>query len=368
MKKMYAVLFGVFLFLSSAVYAENYTVKNGDSLHTIAKKFDVSESGIKKANNLKSGKLKAGTKLVIPNNKVYHTVKKGDTLKKIANKYSVSEKELQRINNLKTNKLKAGQQILVKKKSGDIEDSRKAFYKEKSSRDAEEEETYMVKKGDNIWRIAKRFDVSVDELKELNDLTSNHVKIGQKIVISKTANEPKEPEDINSINANYDRKATPVITSARLEEVKELSNSKDLSKMGINERLILFAKKMLHLPYKFGGNGSFGLDCSAYVQKVYSIAGIELPRSAKEQFKIGEAIDKEELATGDLVFFRTYASFPSHVGIYLGNSLFIHASTRSKKITIDSLESPYYLRRFIGAKRLIDEDEVKIAEAPAKEN
>ncbi|MDI6727731.1 MAG: NlpC/P60 family protein [Thermodesulfovibrionales bacterium] len=295
------LVIGCWLMATSA-YAETYTVKNGDSLHKIAKKFNVSESGIKKANNLKSGKLKAGTKLSIPSNKIYHTVKKGDTPKKITNK---------------TNKLKAGQQILAKKKSRDIEESRKAFYKEKSTRDAE------------------------DEL--------------------------KEPEDIKSIKANYDRKATPVITSARLEEVKELSNSKDLSKMSIKERLILFAKKMLHLPYQFGGNGSFGLDCSAYVQKVYSITGIELPRSAREQFKIGEAIDKEELAIGDLVFFRTYASFPSHVGIYLGNNLFIHASTRSRRVTIDSLEEPYYVKRFIGAKRLIPEDEVKIAETPTKE-
>jgi peptidoglycan endopeptidase LytE len=57
---------------------------------------------------------------------------------------------------------------------------------------------------------------------------------------------------------------------------------------------------------------------------------------------------------GDLVFFKTYASFPSHVGIYLGNNLFIHASSRSRKVTIDSLETPYYFKRFIGAKRFIE--------------
>lgn len=340
MKKMCVVLFIVFIYMTSAVHAATYTVKNGDSLYKIAKKFGVSESGIKKANNLKSDKLKAGIKLSIPNSKIYHTIKK--------------------------DKLKAGRQILVKNASS-VENSRKSFYKEKSQ-DAEEGKTYIVKKGDNIWRIAKRFNLSVDEIRELNDLTGNRIKIGQELVISKIASEQIEPEDINSIKANYNRKATPIITSERLDEVKDLSNSRDLSKLSIKERLILFAKKMLHLPYKFGGNGPFGLDCSAYVQKVYSIAGIELPRSAREQFKIGEAIDKEELTTGDLVFFRTYASFPSHVGIYLGNNLFIHASTRSRKVTIDSLEEPYYVKRFIGAKRLIPEEEVKIAETPAKEN
>ncbi len=316
MKKTFAFI-ALLLFLASTAYADTtYTVKNGDSLYKISKKFDVSES------------------------------------------------ELKRLNSLKTNKLKVGQKIRIK--NDDRKAARKNLPKEKSHKDTET--AYTVKKGDNIWRIAKKFDISVEELKEINGLTSNSLKTGRKIVVSKSASDAKEPEDIKTIQANYDRKATPVITSARLAEVKEISNSNDLSKMSMKERLILFAKKMLHLPYKFGGNGSFGLDCSAYVQRVYGVAGIELPRSAREQFRIGESVDKEDLATGDLVFFRTYAPFPSHVGIYLGNNLFIHASTRSKKITIDSLESPYYLKRFIGAKRLLPEEEIKITETPIKEN
>jgi len=102
---------------------------------------------------------------------------------------------------------------------------------------------------------------------------------------------------------------------------------------------------------------------------VYSFIGQNIPRSAREQFNIGESVDKDDLATGDLVFFRTYASFPSHVGIYLGNNLFIHASSLSKKITIDSLESPYYFRRFIGAKRIIPDDaDISVSEFPIKTN
>lgn len=228
--------------------------------------------------------------------------------------------------------------------------------------------TYTVKSGDTLHKISKKFNIQVKELKKINKLTNNSIKIGQKLVVSKTTAGAKEPDDIKAIQNNYYKKETPVITSARLQEVREMSDSDDLSKMSVKERLILFAKKMLHLPYKFGGNGPFGLDCSAYVQMVYNIAGIELPRSAREQFGMGESVGKEDLLTGDLVFFRTYASFPSHVGIYLGNNLFIHTSTRSKKVTIDSLESPYYLKRFIGAKRLIPEDEIGMTESPNKEN
>jgi cell wall-associated NlpC family hydrolase len=82
--------------------------------------------------------------------------------------------------------------------------------------------------------------------------------------------------------------------------------------------------------------------------------GINLPRSARQQFQEGNPIDKAELSIGDLVFFRTYAPFPSHVGIYLGDDLFIHASSAKKRVTIDSLTTPFYLKRFIGAKRVIE--------------
>ena len=77
-------------------------------------------------------------------------------------------------------------------------------------------------------------------------------------------------------------------------------------------------------------------------------------KQAREQFEEGTPIDADNLSIGDLVFFRTYASYPSHVGIYLGNNLFIHASSKKKKVTIDSLKTPFYIKRYIGAKRLLD--------------
>ncbi len=383
MKRLYAVVSFIIVFSFASTSAANisYTVRKGDNLQRISKKYSVSVSEIKESNGLKSCKLSVGKKLSLPssekkhrnkeaahNAKKYpsrhlasyrpkneisetvHIVKKGDTLISVAKKYGITVNELRNANNLKKGRLKVGQHISIKSKS-------------------HAPNTYVARKGDTVRKVAKRFGLSADDLKEINGLKGNALKKGQKICLAKRNAEIKE--DTSKADGIFAEKPTPAIASARLEEVKELSTSEDvLANLSIQERLVLFAKKMLHLPYRFGGNGAFGMDCSAYVQKAYSFIGQNIPRSAREQFNLGESVDKDDLATGDLVFFRTYASFPSHVGIYLGNNLFIHASSLSKKVTIDSLESPYYFRHFIGAKRIIPDDDVDIStgELPIKTN
>lgn len=285
-----------------------------------------------------------------------YIVKKGDTLQKISKKFNVSVPELKRLNNLRSDKLVAGMRLEIKKEqnnkvvNGNKKLSRNIASKPKKS----EPKTYIVKKGDTIWKIAKRFNMTVDDLKEINELQDNFIKVGQRLYLSKRVDKSTEEEIVKVLQTAYERKTEiekPEVSSK--EPVVE-----DLSTMGMRDRLILFAKKMLNIPYKFGGNSFLGIDCSAYVQKVYSIVGIELPRTAREQFNAGIPVEKEELTIGDLVFFKTYASFPSHVGIYLGNNLFIHASSKSKKVTIDNLDAPYYAKRFIGAKRLLDFDSI----------
>ncbi|MDH4101615.1 MAG: C40 family peptidase, partial [Nitrospirota bacterium] len=95
---------------------------------------------------------------------------------------------------------------------------------------------------------------------------------------------------------------------------------------------------------------------SAFVQKVFGFLSVDLPRTAREQFRIGEKVAKSELREGDLVFFKTYAKFPSHVGIYIGDNKFIHASSVNKKVSVSTLDAPYYTKRYIGAKRLPVQD------------
>jgi len=111
--------------------------------------------------------------------------------------------------------------------------------------------------------------------------------------------------------------------------------------------------RMMGVSYKLGGEDQDGIDCSAYTMLVYKNAlGRQLPRSSAEQFKIGTPVTFEDLKFGDLIFFNTTGVPGSHVGIYLGDDLFAHASV-TLGVTISSLESAYYQKRYEGARRVV---------------
>ena len=111
--------------------------------------------------------------------------------------------------------------------------------------------------------------------------------------------------------------------------------------------------RYMGVPYAYGGSGSNGMDCSGYTMTVYKESiGKLLPRSAHEQARMGTAVPFTGLKFGDLVFFNTTGSPASHVGIYLGDDLFAHASV-SLGVTISSLESSYFKKRYEGARRIV---------------
>ncbi len=91
--------------------------------------------------------------------------------------------------------------------------------------------------------------------------------------------------------------------------------------------------RFLGVPYVFGGTSTNGFDCSGYVQHVFALLGVHLPRTADEQYVLGKRVVGKAMAPGDLVFFQTYAAGASHVGIYLGNDRFVHASSSSRGVT-----------------------------------
>jgi cell wall-associated NlpC family hydrolase len=368
---LFVISFFIFISTPNGSHADTtYTLKKGDNLYRISKTFKVSLEKIKHANNMMSDNLKPGTKITIPSKESsakrkahtsctpssrsvaekshdaqkddhpqdvqYHTVRKGDTLASLSRKYSIPVEELRELNSMnKSKRLKIGRQLVVKRAGP---------------------KTYTVKKGDNISKVAKRFSLTPDEIMDLNELDSEDLKPGQHLFLE----DQGEPEDPKA--------PTAILPEAKVSDIINAeAESTELNSLSMRERLILFAKKMLNIPYRFGGSSFMGIDCSGYVQKVYSFLNFPLPRTAREQFSIGEPVSKEDLSIGDLVFFKTYASFPSHVGIYLGNDLFIHASSRGRKVTIDSLETPYYFKRFIGAKRLLS-DQANEKEEELKKN
>ena len=119
------------------------------------------------------------------------------------------------------------------------------------------------------------------------------------------------------------------------------------------KHVIKTARQQLGMKYQYGGQSpAEGFDCSGLVYYSFRRAGMKLPRTVFEQLKRSRAISKHKLAAGDLVFFRIYRSRVSHVGIYLGNSRFIHAPSSGKSVSIARLNSPYWQKRFIRAGRI----------------
>jgi LysM repeat protein len=280
-----------------------------------------------------------------------YRIKKGDTLYSISIKYKLSIEEIKEANGLEDDSLRAGEFITIPVPEGSptrdpkfVEEVGDSTLRVNASNQGSvegegEQEVYIVKKGDTLSGIARNNGLTIRELKRLNGLKDSAIKPGQRLKLY------AEDGAASSTEMHVSR-----VKSKRKIEIDEA----ELENFNEKERMVLFAKKFLNIPYRFGGTTLMGIDCSAYVQKVYNFFNIPLPRTAREQFNVGDGVDKNDLTIGDLVFFRTYATFPSHVGIYIGNDLFIHASRRARKVKISSLNHPYYVKRFIGAKRIFE--------------
>ncbi|MDA8443305.1 MAG: C40 family peptidase [Peptococcaceae bacterium] len=177
--------------------------------------------------------------------------------------------------------------------------------------------------------------------------TATIPQVLERKISSKTVVKPK-----SDVNTSHKKPSAQAI--AAQQEVAKIQSKVKVSgaSRSINsseQGLIGFAKSLIGTPYVFGGNTTAGFDCSAFTKYVYARYGVSLPRTSFGQFDVGSAVSMSNLAPGDLVFFTTYQSGPSHVGIYVGGGNFIHASNSG--VRVEAL-SGYYARRFVGARKI----------------
>lgn len=298
----------------SALASKTHQVRTKESLHSIARKYHVSVEELKIANNLSSSRITKGTTLIVPTrastqtvieNCSSYTVAKGDTLPKIAKKTGKKMSELRRINNLKANKVKPGQIIALADTANSCDLA--------AARQTHKKQLQLVS----------------SELLNEHELSATLL-------------------ELSDIDAD-----TPVDLAKNLEERSNTFSTLQKSAYGF-----------LGARYQFGGNSRNALDCSSFTQQVFREQQVSLPRTAREQFRVGNEVPIGDLKRGDLVFFRTYAPFPSHVGIYLGNRKMIHASSTEHRVVVSSMDTPYYLSRYLGARRIdrVSPDTINISE------
>lgn len=206
---------------------------------------------------------------------------------------------------------------------------------------------YKVKAGDTVQKIARKFNTSVKNIRRLNNMKNDFLREGQKLFVGLR----EKVIEIPYIDENGIREEVCLLKETLTTNEEEAEQSMKI----ISEKIVEVALKYIGLPYKYGGETLWGIDCSAFVRRVWGFFGLELPRTSKEQFLCGEKTNLSDLQPGDLVFFRRRGrKNVSHVGIYIGDNKFVHASGSEHSVTVSDLAQEYYTKYFKGARRVIN--------------
>jgi murein DD-endopeptidase MepM/ murein hydrolase activator NlpD len=269
-------------------------------------------------------------------------------------------------------------------------------------------ETYKVKKGDSLYRIARSYRLTVRDIQEANGLTGIGLRPGQvleipiKTVLEEQRQVPEPPSQETpreeakpplpmeqpGIEAKTFGDTTVLILKSLLPPEKDRAGylllgdtlkvlkrqfkpssvkQEPVQKEGkvtpyspsfphLAQQVVDYALTFLGTPYHYGGTTEEGgFDCSGFVRHVFANFNLDIPHSSREQYALGRAVSKDNLEISDLLFFTRpgHSKGVGHVGIYIGDGQFIHASSgKNKKIVISGLDSTYYVKRYVGARRL----------------
>lgn len=391
--------------LLSTVYAgtalaDTYKVQKGDTLSKIAGKYQMSVTEIKKANGLKSDflsvnqmlKITVASKMTQASQPATYTVVKGDALIKIANRYHVTVGELKQWNKLNSTIIHVGQKLKVSAPTTTAttpKPSAKPVTKPVTATPQTTTTVYTVKGGDYLGKIAGKHATTVTNLKSLNKLKSDMIYVGQKLKVpAKKApatqkppvitTPPKTPVTTPVVNqpqvTDYIVKSGDTLEKIALKYKTTIKDLKTLNKLTsdklyVNQKLkvpgtkvveptdnadlaakmIASAKKLIGIPYVWGGSTKSGFDCSGFIYYVANQAGMKIGRySAEGYYDRTYYVDTPK--PGDIVFLEnTYKKGISHLGFYLGNNQFIHSSDGG--VMISNLDNPYYKAHFDSFKR-----------------
>ncbi|MCR2821400.1 C40 family peptidase [Lederbergia panacisoli] len=356
-KKVVTTATAVFLAASFTgnASAASYEVKSGDSLWKIASSYNTTVNNLIELNRLKSDLIYPKQILQVSSEDVKkeqpkqtaqpkqsskpkqpaqpkpkqaakaaaYTIKSGDTLSKIAANYKVTVAQLYEWNNLKSDLIHPGQVLKVStaKQVVSADPAPKTETVKNNNSAPKTTDTYKVVSGDSLSKIALKFGTTVKELKSLNGLTSDLIRVGQVLKVNgKAPAQAKSPEKVEAPKVTDDAAA-----------------------------VIKIAKSVMGTKYVWGGTTLSGFDCSGLIYYVFNQAGKKIARYGTDgYYDRSYYVNKPE--PGDLVFFEnTYRAGISHMGIYIGNDEFIHASDRG--VEIGNLNTPYNKSKFNGFKK-----------------
>ncbi|MDL4838929.1 C40 family peptidase [Aquibacillus rhizosphaerae] len=289
---------------SNKAAAASHTVQSGDSLWAISQKYNTTVANLKSINNLSSNTVYINQVLETSRNESSssstYTVKSGDSLWAIATKHGITVDTLKSLNSKSSNTIYVGEKLVV---SGS---------ESNSSSKPENTTSYKVSSGDTLSHIAKRYGVSISNIKSWNNLSSDVIYVGQTIKLTaptKTA----EPE--------------------KVEQTESLA-----------DKVVAEAKKHVGTPYKWAGTAPGGFDCSGFIYYVHKTAGMDISRTSTDGY-YSQSTQVSSPKVGDLVFFSgTYKAGISHMGIYIGDNKFVHASSSGVQIT--SMSNSYWSSHF----------------------